>query len=119
MEPLDNVVNSRSPALFLVGGKKLRELFAITPRPKGGDGGRTEAGISLTLEPKEKSISVTRIVINMEAQDYTIRSLSLYDWVGNRSDIEFSGMKVNEQVDDGVFKFTRPSGVELIESPKF
>lgn len=117
-EPLDNVVNSRSPALFLVGGKKLNEIFVIKPVAENGDDSRMDKGISLALEPKEKSISVTRIVISVDARDYTIRALSIYDWVGNRSDIEFSGMKINEEADNGVFQFTRPAGVELIEPPR-
>jgi outer membrane lipoprotein carrier protein len=118
-EPLGNVINDRSPALFLAGGKKLRDIFVIKPAQPGDEIGKMDGKIFLSLAPREKSASVTRIVVAVDAEDYTIRALSFYDWAGNRSDMEFSGMEINGKINAEQFVFKRPRGVELLDSPKF
>lgn len=117
--PLGGIINDRSPALFLAGGKKLAEIFTIKPPRPGDETGELGGRIFLSLEPREKSASVTRIVVAVDASDYTIRALSLFDWAGNRSDIEFLDMETNVKLDDRFFRFDRPAGVELLEAPKF
>jgi outer membrane lipoprotein-sorting protein len=119
VERFGNVINSSSPALFLAGAKKLHETFIIHPPKAGDEIGKMDGRFLLALEPKEKSVSVTRIVVAVDAVDYTIRALSLYDWTGNRSDIEFFKMEVNGKPDESLFKFIKPAGVELLETPKF
>lgn len=118
-EPLGNIINERSPALFLAGGKKLRELFRIKPPRAGDESGKMDGRILLSLEPREKSGSVTRIVVAVDAKDYTIRALTLFDWAGNRSDTEFLEMEINGKADDRLFIFNKPDGVELLNTPKF
>lgn len=117
VQPLTNVLNSRSPALFLVGGRRLREIFRITVVPRPNDSKIPEA--SLLLEPKEQSLTVTRIVIRVGTEDYTITSFTLHDWTGNRSDVVFTDMAVNGPVADKAFSFTPPKGTEVTEVPKY
>lgn len=117
VQPLTNVLNSQSPALFLVGGARLREIFRITVVPGPNDSKIPQA--SLLLEPKEKSLTVTRIVIRVNTEDYTITSFTLNDWTGNRSEVAFTDMTVNGPVADKAFSFTPPKGTEVIEVPKY
>lgn len=117
VESLDKIMNSRSPALFLAGNKRLEELFSIrlvSPENKG----RINS-VEIRLEPKEKSLQVMRIILRTDAEDFTIVSFSLFDWLGNRTDIEFLDMKVNGDIDEKLFTFKRPKGVERIEAPTF
>lgn len=117
VQPLTNALNSRSPVLFLAGGKRLREIFRITVVPGPNDSKIPQA--SLLLEPKEKSLTVTRITIRVSTEDYTITSFTLHDWTGNRSEVAFTDMTVNGPVADEAFSFTRPKGTEVIEVPKY
>jgi chaperone LolA len=119
VEPLGNIIDSRSPALFLAGGKKLEELFIIKPPQNGDEIGKRDGKMLFSLEPREKSLSVSRLVIAVDPADYGIRALSLYDWAGNRSDMEFSGMEINGKIEKERFIFKRPNGVELLDTPKF
>ncbi len=117
VQPLTNVLNSRSPALFLVGGGRLREIFRITVVPSPNDSKIPQA--SLLLEPKEKSLTVTRITIRINPVDHTITSFTLNDWTGNRSEVAFTDMTVNGPIADKAFSFTPPKGTEVIEVPKY
>lgn len=117
VQPLANALNSRSPVLFLAGGKRLREIFRITVVPSPNDSKIPQA--SLLLEPKEKSLTVTRITIRVSTEDFTITSFTLHDWTGNRSEVSFTDMTVNGPVADKAFSFARPKGTEVIEVPKY
>ena len=117
VQPLINALNSRSPVLFLAGGKRLREIFRITVVPGPNDSKIPQA--TLLLEPKEKSLTVTRITIRVSTEDYTIISFTLNDWTGNRSEVAFTDMTVNGPIADKAFSFTPPKGTEVIEVPKY
>ncbi|MEE8483746.1 MAG: outer membrane lipoprotein carrier protein LolA [Nitrospinota bacterium] len=123
VESLKNILGASSPLLFLAGEKRLDELFTISLENGLSDGLAGDENkdkihyVELNLEPKEKSVSVTRMVIRADAKDYTIKSFTLYDWTGNHTEVVFEDMKINGNMDDGTFVFKRPKGVEMIESP--
>ncbi len=115
VESLKKILGASSPLLFLAGEKRLDELFTIS---LAGDANKDKIHyVELNLEPKEKSVSVTRMAIRVDAKDYTIISFTLYDWTGNHTEVVFKEMKINGKMDDGTFVFKRPKGVEMIESP--
>lgn len=116
VEPLGRLLDSRSPALFLAGNKKLAELFEIELEPEPNK--YKMDGIRLMLRPREKSLMVTRIVVGVDRGDFTIRSFTLFDWAGNRTEIEFFNMKINVKIDNEKFVFIKPKGVERMEMPR-
>jgi len=116
VEKIGNIINSSSPALFLAGGRALRDIFTIrlaTDENKD----RMGAGIRLELIPKQESISVTRIIVAVDAKNWRIRSFSIIDWAGNRTDVELFDIQVNKSLDDGLFTFKAPKGVEAVKLP--
>ena len=117
VEPLGNILTSRSPALFLVGNHKLSDIYNIELEPPS-DKVRMDDNIKLLLVPKEKSFTVTRIVVRVKSGDFTIRAFTLYDWIGNSTEIEFTEMEINGRINEKVFTFNRPVGVEIIEMPR-
>lgn len=118
VEPLGNLLTSRSPALFLVGNHKLSDIYSIELEPPS-DKARMGGDIKLLLVPKEKSFTVTRIVVRVKSTDYTISAFTLYDWIGNSTEIEFTEMEINGRINEKVFTFNRRAGVEIIEMPRF
>ncbi|GMT42736.1 MAG: hypothetical protein IEMM0002_1147 [bacterium] len=116
VEPIGRLLGSHSPALFLIGEKKLTELFNIELEPASNKDKINDVGLS--LHPKEKNLTVKRVVIRAERGDFTIRSFTLFDRVGNRTEIEFSDMKLNTGIDPEKFVFIKPKGVERVEIPR-
>lgn len=116
-QEMKGVLNSGSPALFLAGGRRLDELFNIKFLPGGGNGG-TIPSEALSLTPKEQALTITKIVVRW-AEDFTVRAFTIYDWTGNKSEVELTDIKVNPSVDEKAFKFSPPQGVEVLEAPKF
>ena len=117
VEPLGNILTSRSPALFLAGSHRLSEIFRIKLEP-ADDKDRMGSDIKLSLVPKEKSLTVTRIILSVKSGDFTISAFTLYDWTGNRTEIAFTEMKINGKINEEVFTFNRPAGVEVVEMPR-
>lgn len=117
-EPIGKILTSRSPALFLAGNRKLSDIFTIELEPAANKD-RIKDEIELTLYPIEKSLTLTRLILRVGGKDYTVRSFTLYDWAGNRTDIEFTEMEVNGKIDGKRFVFEKPEGVEQIEMPRF
>ncbi len=117
VEPLGNILTGRSPALFLSGGHKLSEIFRMELEP-AADEDKMKGYIRLSLIPKEKSLTVTRILLRVKSGDYTISAFTIYDWTGNRTEIEFTEMKINGRISESVFTFNRPAGVEVVEMPR-
>lgn len=116
-EPIGKILTSRSPALFLAGNRKLSDIFTIKLEPAANKA-RIKGEIELTLYPIEKSLTLTRLILRVGGEDYTVRSFTLFDWTGNRTDIEFAEMEVNGKIDGKRFVFEKPKGVEIIEMPR-
>ena len=117
VESVGNIVDSRSPVLFLAGGIALKELFTISLEQSGRKD-RMEGDIRLELIPKEKSVSATKVILTVDGKSWNIKSFSIFDWTGNRTDIEFANMKINETIGGNEFKFVLPDGSEIIHMPK-
>ncbi len=117
VEALGDILGSRSPALFLAGGKRLSELFHIELEPETNKDKMNHVAV-LNLVPKQKTVNITRIVLRVDRKVRLIRSFTVYDWTGNKTRIVFSRMKVNNEIDEQIFKFKTPPGAEEVEIPK-
>jgi outer membrane lipoprotein carrier protein len=117
VEALGGILGSRSPALFLAGGKRLTELFHIELEPERNKDKINSVAV-LNLVPKQKTVNITRIVLRVGMNDRLIRSFTVHDWTGNKTRIVFSHTKVNNEIDERIFRFKTPPGVEEVEIPK-
>ncbi len=112
---------SQAPLQLLQGIAKLEEEFDITPAP--GDA-RGAGGLPLVnLVPKGGDAQTVRpyqaIVLEVHPKTSYIKSLTLHELSGNVSTFEFSSVKANAGIDDAVFEFTVPPGVEVVRAPTF
>jgi len=117
VEALGDILGSRSPALFLTGGMRLSELFHIELEPERNEDKINSVAV-LNLVPKQKTVNITSIVLRVDRNSRLIRSFTVYDWTGNKTRIVFSRMKVNNEIDEQIFKFQTPPGAEEVEIPK-
>lgn len=93
---------------FLVGEGDVRRDFVVTElecTPETGE---------LELVPRvDASYEKLRIVVDRATGE--LRKSTVIDLLGNVTEVEFSGVQANQHPDDGVFRFTPPDGVEVID----
>ena len=105
--PIESVYSSNTPALFLAGEGTLTDTFNITKV-------LTEKNkITVIFTPKEEDSSLSRLVLRTNKKNYQITGASVYDELGNKTDINFHDIRINEEIAESVFEFQVPAGVEV------
>src|SRR5690554_6424207 len=98
---------THTPALLLSGDvSKISENFTITYQ----EGGPV---VDFILTPTAKDTLFD--TLRLSFRNGVINDMQLLDAVGQRTNILFMGVKVNEPVDASQFVFDAPAGVDVIE----
>ncbi len=98
---------THTPALLLSGDvSKISENFSITYKEGG-------SVIDFILTPTAKDTLFD--TLRLSFRNGVINDMQLLDAVGQRTNILFMGVKVNEPVDASQFVFDAPAGVDVIE----
>ena len=112
---------SQAPLQLLQGIGKIDEEFDLAPAPSHARGA---GGLPLVvLIPKAKDQQAARpfqqIVLEADPKTHYIKSLTLHELSGNVATFEFSSVKPNAGLQDGLFEFTAPAGTEVVRAPSF
>jgi outer membrane lipoprotein carrier protein len=104
-----SIYSSNTPALFLAGRGKLTESFTI--------GSVTEkSGVYIAeFIPKDKAQNLSKMVLLADKKNYQIVGSRVYDNLGNKTEILFSSTQTNPNLENKLFQFEVPKGVELID----
>jgi outer membrane lipoprotein carrier protein len=118
---LTQMAASQAPLQLLQGIGKIDEEFDLAPAP---DHARGAGGLALVvLIPKTKDQQAARpfqqIVLEADPKTHYIKSLTLHELSGNVATFEFSSVKPNTGLQDGLFEFTAPAGTEAVRAPSF
>lgn len=105
--PVESVYSSNTPALFLAGQGKLTDSFNVAQVL------REPGEIVVTLIPREEASNLSRLVLRADKKNYQIIGSSVYDKLGNKTDIHFRDIRINEEIAEQVFDFQVPAGVEV------
>jgi outer membrane lipoprotein carrier protein len=106
---MENIYSSNTPAMFLVGKGKLSESFAV-------DKILNEKNlITLTLLPKDSEMNINRLLLFVDDKNYQITGSSVYDNLGNKTEIQFSSIQINQSISDNFFNFDVPEGVDVVD----
>ena len=105
--PIENVYSSNSPALFLAGKGILTDTFNVVQVLDEKD------KFIVVFVPKEVGSSLRRLVLRTNKNNYQITGATVYDKLGNKTDISFRAIRTNEEIPESVFNFEVPSGVEI------
>lgn len=98
---------SQTPALLLSGDiSKISESFSITHK-EGGD------IVDFFLKPKAKDSLFD--TLRLSFRDGVINDMQLLDTIGQRTNILFREVKMNEPLDAAQFNFEVPPGADVIE----
>ena len=105
--PVESVYSSNTPALFLAGEGILTNIFNVTEVITGKN------IYTVTLSPKEAKSDLNRLILRANKNNYQIIGVTVYDDLGNKTQIKFKNIRINEQIAERIFDFKVPAGVEI------
>ena len=105
--PVESVYSSNTPALFLAGEGILTNIFNVTEVITGKN------IYTVTLSPKEAKSDLNRLILRANKNNYQIIGVTVYDDLGNKTQIKFKNIRINEQIAESTFDFRVPAGVEI------
>ncbi|QPJ66378.1 MAG: outer membrane lipoprotein chaperone LolA [Candidatus Nitrohelix vancouverensis] len=107
--PVENVYSSNAPALFLSGKGKLMESFKTTGIKK------IDRELVVSMVPKQEDHSLTRLALYADNKSFQITGATVYDKLGNQTEIRFTKIQINLDVPEATFQFVKPQGAELLD----
>lgn len=110
--PIESIYSSNTPALFLAGKGKLTQAFNVESV------NLDKNPICITLTPKEDDQALTRLQLFANKKNYQITGSTVYDKLGNRTEIRFSQIKTNRDIPEKTFQFQAPPNVEVLDYTK-
>lgn len=111
---MDREVQSPVPLMLLAGAATLSEQFAIA---WDGPPGRKDAAYRLRLTGQGATAALAPMTIEAAADTFLIRRVVLHDPSGANTTFDFSHLKLNAGLDDALFVFTPPAGVDVVDAP--
>ncbi|SFB15317.1 outer membrane lipoprotein chaperone LolA [Azotobacter beijerinckii] len=98
---------THTPALLLSGDvSKIGENFEISHKEAGGV-------VDFILKPKPKDTLFDNLRLSF--RNGVVNDMQLIDGVGQRTNILFSGVKMNQSIDTAQFNFKVPEGADVIQ----
>ena len=106
VRPLDQTLSS-TPAMLLSGGETLHEHAEVVAL------GVDDDGLSwFAIEPRVKDTDFESVRIAFKGSD--LIAMQLVDGFGQTTRMEFKNLVRNPAIDDSVFRFDPPKGVDVI-----
>lgn len=98
--------NDNSPLIILTDIKRLDELFEVR------EAGDIDGMVLLELRSNDAEAEFDRMLVGLS--DGQLRMLAMEDAFGMRTEIRFTELQKNPQLEPGLFEFTPPKGVDVI-----
>ncbi|MCT4534861.1 outer membrane lipoprotein chaperone LolA [Halodesulfovibrio sp.] len=105
--PRDLADESQNALRFLLGDSKVDNDFYVE-----------EENGSYILLPKEPTANLTEAELWLDESTGVITRLRIIDFYGNINDITFKNVQFDKAVNDSVFDFTPPKGVDVEDNTK-
>lgn len=107
--PVESIYSSNTPALFLAGKGKLTHAFNVESVSQ------EDNNILVTLVPKTTEQGLARLVLQADKKNYQITGSTVYDKLGNKTEIRFNRIRVNHEIPEEQFQLKTPPGVEILD----
>jgi len=115
VQDTENIYRSKLAVKFLSGIGKLSEDFHVGfSKPDTVD---RNGDYLLTLVPKVSDTGVDKLYLTIDKEDFQIIQCSFADLYGNITRIRLADIRINNNLDDKLFNFKPPSGVEVFNMP--
>jgi outer membrane lipoprotein carrier protein len=110
--PFETAFRSSTPISFLTGVGRIRDDFDVVIDES------EEGKVHLALLPRRQGGEVGRLRLTAETGNYDIVAAEVVDPLGNITRLRFSDLKRNVGLDDSLFEFEVPEGVDVIDAPR-
>jgi len=107
--PVESIYSSNTPALFLAGRGKLTHAFDVESVSQ------EDKNILISLVPKSAEQGLARLVLQADKKNYQITGSTVYDKLGNKTEIRFNRIQVNHEISEEQFQLKTPPGVEILD----
>ena len=107
--PVESIYSSNTPALFLAGRGKLTHAFDVESVSQ------EDKNIIVSLVPKSAEQGLARLVLQADKKNYQITGSTVYDKLGNKTEIRFNRIQVNHEISEEQFQLKTPPGVEILD----
>ena len=107
--PVESIYSSNTPALFLAGKGKLTQSFNVESVSV------ENKNILVTLVPKNDDHGLARLILHADKKNYQITGSTVYDKLGNKTEIRFSQIRINREIPEEQFQLKTPPGVEILD----
>ena len=117
--PFESAFRASAPISFLLGVGHIVDDFEFSIEPGGGEpaGGTPEPLTWLKLIPRQGDGALGWLRLGVTRHTFDIGIAEIHDQVGNVTRLQFSNMKRNVGLDDGLFRFQVPDGIDVVEAP--
>jgi len=107
--PVESIYSSNTPALFLAGKGKLTQSLNVESVSE------ENKNILVTLVPKNDDQGLARLILHADKKNYQITGSTVYDKLGNKTEIRFSQIRINREIPEEQFQLKTPPGVEILD----
>ena len=107
--PVESIYSSNTPALFLAGKGKLTQSFNVESVSE------ENKNVLVTLVPKNDDHGLARLILHADKKNYQITGSTVYDKLGNKTEIRFSQIRINREIPEEQFQLKTPPGVEILD----
>lgn len=113
--PLAQVSDTQNTTSLLSGLGNIKEVFNAS----FADGAELSSSGSylIELKPKSDEEQYNKAIVAFDKNSMLVNSIYLYDPFGNLTTISLSNIKIDNGLEDSLFSFNVPSGVEVIRPP--
>jgi outer membrane lipoprotein carrier protein len=107
--PRKQFLSSEISRAFFFGKGDLRREFNVAPVPENFK----NPSWSLCLLPKRQIPQLKRLFITLDPKSHLVTRVVIEDQMGGKTIIEFSNIRVNQDLPAGLFRFSIPKDVEV------
>ena len=108
--PFQQAFTSTTPASFLLGVGRLEQDFTASLK------GETPETYQLRLTPKKDPEAIGLLDLTVDAKTFDIQQATVTDPLGNITRLHFSNIDRSAPLEDALFHFTVPAGVDVIDA---
>lgn len=105
-----DILDSKTMLNFLDGSARLDKDFEVV------NAGQEDGLTRLDLTPKEPEPGLVQASIWVDPTSSLIQRISMIDFYGNENMVSFSDTSLNPPLDESLFIFTPPSGVDVFDN---
>lgn len=108
--PFEQAFRSNSPASFLLGVGRIDQDFIVALT------GETKETCSLRLTPKKDPEAIGLLDLEVDAKTFDILQATIIDPLGNTTRVRFTNIDRKAPLDETLFRFTIPPGVDVVDA---